>query len=180
MRTRRHCGETGQGHRLGYIASESVNMRRTSVQMAVDCIPHLEEEEVPGQSRGSSADFDEERVSEPHFRHPSTETKSTQDVLMLAVEEGFSILGKDVAPIIFYHIDNTFGLKAQDILKKPDSFVEALEAIFGCGAATIEKLIILSICANIGLNPKSVTELTLSDCLKEAEIALKIKNDGKK
>jgi len=148
--------------------------------MSVDRMRELEEEEVSGQSRGSSADFDEERLSEIHFRHSSAETKSTQDVLVLAVEEGLSILGKDVAPIIFYHIDNTFGLKAQDILKEPDSFVAALEAIFGCGAATIEKLIILSICANIGLNPKSVAEFTLSDCLKEAEIVLKIKNKGKK
>jgi len=148
--------------------------------MAVDRMPDLEEEEVPRQSRGSSTDFDEERPPEPDFRRPGAETKSTQEVLMLAVEEGLSILGKDVAPIIFYHIDNTFGLKTQDVLKEPDSFVKALEAIFGCGAATIEKLIVLSICANIGLNPKSVTELTLSECLKEAEIALKIKNKGKK
>jgi len=126
-----------------------------------------------------TAIFNYERSPIRHFHNPDTETNAHREVLMLAVKQGLSVLGESVAQVIFYNMDKKYSLKKQDIIEKPDRFVEALQAIFGSGAATIEKLIIQSICATTGLNPNTLNPPTLSDCIKQAEKALRTKEKAR-
>lgn len=91
------------------------------------------------------------------------------------MEQGLSVLGESVAQVILHSLDTKYSLKERDILKKPDRFVEVLQAMFGSGAATIEKLVVQSICSTVGLDPNSLDQPTLSHCMKQVEKAIKIK-----
>jgi len=114
------------------------------------------------------------RRSAPHrFDNPDIEATDHGEVLISALEEGLSVLGKGTAQVILYNMDKQYSLKRHDILKKPERFHEFLHAIFGAGAATIEGLIIQSICTATGLDVHTLNERTLQHCLREAEKALR-------
>jgi len=126
-------------------------------------------------SERSTASLNHERSSIPRSCNPDTEEDCPNEVLMCAVERGLSTLGESVAQVVFYNLDRRYSLKRQDILRKPNRFVEALQAIFGSGAETIQKLIIRSICSTTGLDSKSLRQLSLPSCIKEAQKALRAK-----
>jgi len=121
----------------------------------------------------SKAPFNHEGSLLPCLRNPDPEANDPRETLILAIEQGLSALGESVAQVIFYNIDKKYSLKREDIPKKPDRFAEALGAIFGSGAITIEKLIIQSVCAATGLNPSNLDPQTLPHCIKQAEKILK-------
>ena len=98
-----------------------------------------------------------------------------EEKLTLAVEQGLSVLGETVSQTIFYNLEKKYSLKKPDILKKPDRFIEALKDMFDSGAATIERLIIRSICARTGLEADKLKDYTLSHCIKQARRILNAK-----
>lgn len=97
------------------------------------------------------------------------------DMLTIAVEKGLSVLGESVAQVILHNLEKKYSLKKQDILKNPDRFVEALQAMFGSGATTIEKLVIQYTCTTVGLNPDTLEEHTLRYCVQQVKKTLRIK-----
>jgi len=123
----------------------------------------------------STAPFNRERSSITNFHNLNTKANDHEEKLTLAVEQGLSVLGESVAQIIFYNLDKKYSLKKKDILRKPDRFIEALQAMFGSGATTIEKLIIQSICTRTGLKTDTLKEPTLSHCIKQARKILNTK-----
>jgi len=123
----------------------------------------------------STAHFKHEKSLIPDSCNPNSEEDCSNEVLICAVERGLSALGESVAQVILYSIEKRYSLKRQDILKKPNRFVEALQAIFGSGAETIQKLIIQSICSTTGLDSKRQGQLSLPSCIKEAQKALRAK-----
>lgn len=113
-------------------------------------------------------------------RHVSGSSNSdceahSNEVLLCAVERGLAALGEGVAQVILYNIEKRYSLKRRDILRKPGRFVEALQGIFGCGAETIQSLVINSICSATGLDPARFSQLDFSSCVDEALKALKAK-----
>jgi len=156
-------------------SAASVSWRQTSIQMAVAYSERMGGDKVSGKSPLPSATFNDKKLRTRHIDHPDFGSDDTLDVLTVAVERGLCVLGESIAQVIFYHMDKKYSLKKHEILKKPERFVEALQDMFGSGAATIERLIIQSICVTIGLNPGTLNTLTLSHCIKEAEIAVKIR-----
>lgn len=110
------------------------------------------------------------RISGRH--NPKTIAGEPEEVLTRAVELGLYVLGESVAEVIFYNLEKEYSLKREDIPKRPDRFVEALRDLFGSGAATIEKLIVQSICDVTGLKLDAVNPPTLAFCMKQAEKAL--------
>ena len=115
-----------------------------------------------------------------HSCNPDSDEDCPNEVLTCAVERGLSALGKSVAQVVFYNIDKRYSLKKRDIVKNPGCFVEALQAIFGSGAETIQKLIIRSICSATGLDPNSLGQPDLPSCIKEAQKALRAKKKAGK
>lgn len=95
------------------------------------------------------------------------------EVLICAVERGLAALGETVAQVILYNMEKKYSLKRRDILRNPDRFVEALQGIFGCGAETIQRLVVKSICSATGLDPARFSQLSFSSCVEEALKALK-------
>lgn len=163
------------GVRGGADPTTFVPWRQTSIQMAVAHSEIMSGDKMSSKSPLPSATFNDKKLRTRRIDRPSFEADVTLNVLTVAVERGLSVLGEGIAHVIFYHMDKKYSLKKDEILKNPDRFVEALQDMFGSGGATIERLIIQSIYSTIGLKPSTLSTLTLSDCIKEAEIAVKIK-----
>ena len=126
-------------------------------------------------SEEKRAKLDPERLPILHFRKPYTEKDDYRDILALAVIQGLSTLGESVAQVVLYNLDKRYSMNRRDIIKKPDRFIEALQAMFGSGTITIERLVIQSICTSTGLNPETLNQLTLPHCIEQAKKILRTK-----
>lgn len=72
-------------------------------------------------------------------------------VLFEAVDEGLLVLGESGRNAVYFHLQNLYSLKREDISGKPEAFVENLRKIFGMGAEIIEKAILRSLYCKLGL-----------------------------
>jgi hypothetical protein len=61
-----------------------------------------------------------------------------EKLLLEAVDEGLAWLGESASQAIYYHLENDFNIKKQDIPCKIEGFANALEKIFGAAAALLE------------------------------------------
>jgi hypothetical protein len=68
--------------------------------------------------------------------------------------------------VFYYHLENV-GVRRDEILDKPEKFVDALHDIFGNGAALIESAIVSEITTTS--NTSSTPKLRLVDVLKSIE-----------
>jgi hypothetical protein len=100
--------------------------------------------------------------------------------LLIAIEEGLSSLGNSPRDAIFYHLENSFQLKKEDIPMNLVEFKEALEGIFGPGTVYIEKLITRRLCENFGLDLKDAETNSLLDCVEDAKRQLLPKGGGRR
>jgi hypothetical protein len=73
-----------------------------------------------------------------------------EKLLIDAVHESLSSLGESPKQAIFFHLENTFKIKKQEIPNKIDSFDKALRKLFGPGADFLETLIVKKICEKTG------------------------------
>jgi hypothetical protein len=80
-----------------------------------------------------------ELAETPFVVELTTETgQSYYDMLLEAIDEGLSSLGESAKIAIYLHLENTFGIKKQEIPFRIDAFQEALEKLFGLGARQIQ------------------------------------------
>jgi hypothetical protein len=73
-------------------------------------------------------------------------------VLLDAIDGGLSSLGNSPREAIFYHLENSFQLKKENIPVNLSEFKQALEGIFGPGAPYLEKIIIRRLYERLGLD----------------------------
>lgn len=85
-----------------------------------------------------------------------------------AVDEGLKSLGESGRQMIFFHLENSYSIKKQDIPKKPEVFAAALEKIFGEGALILEKLIAESLYSKLGLDYEERSDGTFRNYVREA------------
>lgn len=75
-----------------------------------------------------------------------SETKTFfKKVLLEALDEGLSTIGESARKAIYFHLQNLYSLKREEIPDNPKAFVEGLRKIFGLGAEVIEKAVIKSL-----------------------------------
>jgi len=67
---------------------------------------------------------------------------SFETAMIEAVDEGFSPFGDSSKQAVYFHLENTFKIKKQEIPYKIEEFAAAMEQIFGAGAKLIEIRII--------------------------------------
>jgi hypothetical protein len=67
---------------------------------------------------------------------------SFETAMIKAVDQSFSPFGHSSKQAIYFHLENTFKIKKQEIPCKIEEFVDAIEQIFGAGAKLIEIRII--------------------------------------
>ena len=59
-------------------------------------------------------------------------------ILIEAIDEALSSLGEDVKKSIYFHLEDLFKIKKQEIPSRLSDFSNALEQIFGLGARHLE------------------------------------------
>lgn len=78
------------------------------------------------------------------------------------VDAALKQLGPSISQALYFHLENKFGIKKEEILNQPEAFSKALHSIFGAGANVIERLIVQKIKDKFKLHLGSET------CLAEA------------
>jgi hypothetical protein len=74
------------------------------------------------------------------------------DALIQAVDEGLMSFGESVKQIMYFHLNNKYSIKREDIPKKPECFILALQSLLGMGASSITILVLKILCKKYGLN----------------------------
>lgn len=64
-----------------------------------------------------------------------------EKILLEAVDEGLSSLGRSSRRAIYFHLEKSFNVKKQEIPFKIEVFADAIEKIFGGGANSLEIVI---------------------------------------
>ena len=74
-----------------------------------------------------------------------------RQVLLEAVDDGLLTLGESGRKAIYFHLQNLYSIKREDIPDQPEAFVEGLRKIFGKGAEVIEKAMAKSLYNRLGM-----------------------------
>jgi len=88
-------------------------------------------------------------------------------LLVKAVDESLSCLGDSAKCSIYFHLEYSFGIKKDEIPKKPEIFAEKLEALLKDGSCFIERLIIKRLYEGVGLEFEYKENYSFSDYINE-------------
>lgn len=75
-------------------------------------------------------------------------------ILLGAIDEALSSLGENVKTSIYFHLEDLFKIRKQEIPSRLSDFSNALEQIFGLGARHLEILFIKNLHAKIKVTCK--------------------------
>ena len=81
---------------------------------------------------------------------PPLLNRGFEKLLLDAVDEGLACLGESVYRAIYYHLENDFAIKRQDIPCKIEGFADAIEKVFGIGAGLLEIQIMKKLHERVG------------------------------
>ena len=76
--------------------------------------------------------------------------KDFDKLLLEAVDEGLSSLGKSPKQAIYFHLEKRFNVKKEGIPFKIEAFADGIEKIFGLGANFLEILIMKQLHKKVG------------------------------
>lgn len=71
-------------------------------------------------------------------------------VLLEAVDDALSSLGDSPKQAIYFHLENRFKIRKEEIPNRIEDFADGLEKIFGLGATFVEILIMKELYERIG------------------------------
>ena len=80
--------------------------------------------------------------------------RNFEKILLEAVDEQLTSLGESSKQALYFHLERGFNIKRQEIPKKTEAFVSAMEKIFGQGANYLEILIMKRLHEKIGYDVK--------------------------
>ena len=107
-------------------------------------------------------------MSGPHEVSPLYR-RDFEKLLLEAVDEQLASLGESSKQALYFHLERGFNIKKQEIPKKTDAFVDAMEKIFGQGANYLEILIMKRLHWKIGLDVRlSNSNLTFTEYVEAA------------
>jgi hypothetical protein len=92
-----------------------------------------------------------------------------KQILLEAVGEGLLTLGESGREAVYFHLQNLYGVKKEEIPDKLEEFADGLRRIFGLGAAVIEKAIIKSLYGKIGMKHEEKKGYSFLAYVKDAE-----------
>ena len=81
-----------------------------------------------------------------------------EDRILACVDRGLSHLGETVKYVIYWHLENTFGLRRDRIPDRPGEFLSGLEKMYGSGVRIIEKDIVREIVDEFGIEANGFIE----------------------
>lgn len=89
--------------------------------------------------------------------------------MLEAVDEGLLILGESGRQAIYFHLQNLYSLKKEDIPNNLKVFADGLRKIFGQGAEVIEKRTIKTLYNKLGINYEEKRKLDFLDYVENAK-----------
>ena len=85
-----------------------------------------------------------------------TSESMIEQKILQCIDDGLQVLGNGAKKAMYYYLKKNFGLKKEEILKKPKIFCRGLTSMFGEeGADIIEKWIIEKLRTSFDLKPRS-------------------------
>ena len=81
------------------------------------------------------------------------------------VDRGMASLGESSRQAIYWHLEHSFGLTREEILRSPQRFQKVLESMFGLGASVLERVIVMEIRSEFKI-PSKVE--SLEEAIKKA------------
>ncbi|MEM3551760.1 MAG: hypothetical protein QXN87_08730 [Candidatus Bathyarchaeia archaeon] len=94
--------------------------------------------------------------------------KGFNALLLEALDEGLqSTLGESGKTVVYYHFQNSCGVRREGIPEKPEVFSEFLNRLFGFGAKIIEEAILKSLCSKLGIEYEEVKNAKFTDYLRK-------------
>ncbi len=81
-----------------------------------------------------------------------------RDRILTCIDRGLDHLGESVKHVIYWHLENKFGLKKSKIPDEPEEFIKGLGRMYGSGVRTIEKSIVREIAKEFGIEADSLVE----------------------
>ena len=72
------------------------------------------------------------------------------EILLEAIDSALSLLGDSSKQVVYFHLEENFNVKKQDIPEKIEEFTVAIERFFGHGAKILEIEIIKNLFVKIG------------------------------
>jgi hypothetical protein len=106
-------------------------------------------------------------------KEPEASNRSFDKLLLEAVDEVLSSLGDSSKQAIYFHLENAFKIRKQDIPCKIDEFTNAIEKIFGLGAKMLEIQMMKALYEKVGYAFKYLPkqkDLIFTDYVKAALI----------
>lgn len=105
-----------------------------------------------------------------------------EKLLLDAVDEGLSSLGKSSRKAIYFHLEKDFNIKKKEIPCKIEVFEDSIEKIFGAGADFLEILIMKRLHEKVGgtLELYESIDFTFSEYVTVAKQNFMEKNRVKK
>jgi hypothetical protein len=104
---------------------------------------------------------------------------SYQELVLDAVDETFSTLGRTAKQVIYFHLEKTFKICKQEIPYKTEEFTKSIEEMIGPGAKLLEIEIIEKLYKKMGqdfkYHPKQ-KDLAFTEYLKAVYTFLNITN----
>ena len=83
---------------------------------------------------------------------PPMFNRGFEKALFEAVDEGLAWLGDAARRTIYYHLENDFNIRRQDIPHKIEGFANAIEKIFGAATALLEIQIMKKLFEKVGVS----------------------------
>jgi hypothetical protein len=77
-----------------------------------------------------------------------------EKLLLEAVDDGLASIGESSKQAIYFHLERGFNIQKQEIPRKIEAFILAVEKIFGIGANFLEALILKGLYEKTGLKGK--------------------------
>jgi hypothetical protein len=78
--------------------------------------------------------------------------KKFNEAFLRAVDFAFDSLGKSCKQALYFHLENSFHVRRENVSEKVEDFVEALELIFKDGVIYLKKLVLKKLCEDLGVN----------------------------
>jgi hypothetical protein len=98
-------------------------------------------------------------------------SKEFDKILLNAIDNSFFSLGESVKRSIYYHLEEQFKIKRNQIPNKLDKFQLAIEQIFGSGARFLEILIMKNLYLKTGVTISMEEGVSFVDYVKELQQA---------
>jgi hypothetical protein len=97
------------------------------------------------------------------------------EILLAAVEESLSSLGRSPKQAILFHLEESFNIKKEHIPDNVTEFAKALEKIFGPGALYLEKLILKRLYEKLGLEFEDIDSEDFLECVDRVKRRLPLR-----